>query len=370
MKKKLILTFGVVLLVNLILAQSNHSWPIFRGNQQLTGKTQSVLPSQPKLLWVFQTGDNIKSAPVVDKGKVVVGSTDGYVYCLGLNGNLNWKYDTGNAIEAPALILDDVVYIGNLDGNLFALDLITGEEKWQYKTDNQIIGSANWWKSNDKTYIMAGSYDFFLHCVDADNGKTVWKYESENYINGAPACSDGKIFLGGCDGFLHVVDVTTGVAGKKIDVATYVPGSPALEGNSVFLGDYDGRFFRVDIQNEKTTWEWEDEKTSLPFIASPAIADNMVITGNHNKFLYCFNKNTGAKVWEYNSGSRIEASPVIGGNKVVVANMRGDLVLLNLSDGKVIWEYEVGSQIIGNPAVAGGCIFTGAYDGNIYCFGE
>jgi eukaryotic-like serine/threonine-protein kinase len=75
-------------------------------------------------------------------------------------------------------------------------------------------------------------------------------------------------------------------------------------------------------------------------------------------------------MWEYNTGNRVEASPVIAGNKVVVANMRGDLALVNLSDGKVIWTYEIGSQIIHNPAIAGGLMFVGAYDGNVYCFGE
>jgi outer membrane protein assembly factor BamB len=85
--------------------------------------------------------------------------------------------------------------------------------------------------------------------------------------------------------------------------------------------------------------------------------------------LYCFDKNSGKKLWEYNTGSRVEASPVIVGDKVIVANMRGDLAIVNLSDGKPVWNYEIGSQIIGNPAVVENHIFVGALDGNIYCFG-
>ena len=87
-------------------------------------------------------------------------------------------------------------------------------------------------------------------------------------------------------------------------------------------------------------------------------------------FRYCFEKNTGEKLWEYNTGRQVEASPVIAGDKVLVANMRGDLAMVNLSDGKPVWSYEIGSQIIGNPAVAAGKIFVGAFDGNVYCFGK
>ena len=170
-------------------SQPFDSWPIFRGDQNLKGVSKTTIPNTPKLLWSFTTGDNIKSAPVVDKNKVVIGSTDGFVYCLDLTGKLIWKFETGNSIEAPALVLENTVYIGNLDGTLYALDLNTGKKLWDYECDNQIIGSANWWKEGNTTSIVVGSYDYYLHCVDAKTGKVRWKYESDNFINGAAACS-------------------------------------------------------------------------------------------------------------------------------------------------------------------------------------
>jgi len=367
---KYILPFLLFVFVNDVFSQSSDSWPVFRGNQQLTGISGSSVPDNPELLWTFQTGDNIKSAPVVSDGKIVIGAANGIVYCLDTNGKLIWKFETSNSIEAPALIYEGTVFIGNLDGTLYALDLGTGEVKWEYDTDNQIIGSANYWREKGITYILAGSYDYFLHCVNSQTGEVIWKYESDNFINGAPACLDGQTFFGGCDGFLHVVDIVSGQPKKKIDVATYVPGSPAMEKGIAYLGDYDGRFFQVDLEGEKTSWVWEHGETSLPFIASPAISGNRVVNANHNKFLYCFDKNTGKKLWEHNTGNRVEASPVIAGDRVIAANMRGDLILVNISDGKVVWMYELGSQIINNPAVAGGRIYVGIYDGTVYCFGK
>jgi len=142
------------------ISQPTDSWPIFRGDQNLKGVSKSTIPNSPKLLWKFTTGDNIKSAPVIANGKVVIGSTDGYVYCLDNNGKLLWKFETGNAIEASALIHENIVYIGNLDGTLYALDLNTGKKLWEYETDNQIIGSANWWKEGNTTSIVVGSYDY------------------------------------------------------------------------------------------------------------------------------------------------------------------------------------------------------------------
>jgi len=152
-------------------------------------------------------------------------------------------------------------------------------------------------------------------------------------------------------------------------VATYVANSITVDGEKAYIGDYDGRFFQVDIKTEKTTWVWEHETTKLQFIASAALVGNKVLTANHNKFLYCFDKDSGKKLWEYNTGKQVESSPVVVGDKVLIANMRGDLAMVNLSDGKPVWTFEIGGQIINNPAVANGKIFVGAYDGNVYCFG-
>ncbi len=134
--KKIIYTIILIWLTFNCFAQSPNSWPIFRGDQNLTGVSKTIIPNSPKLLWTFETADNIKSAPVVADGKVVIGSTDGVVYCLDLNGKLLWKFDTGNTIEAPALIVNKTIYIGNLDGMLYALDLNSGEKNAFFASKN------------------------------------------------------------------------------------------------------------------------------------------------------------------------------------------------------------------------------------------
>ncbi len=341
-----------------------------RGNQALTGVVNESLPDKLRLLWSFKAGDEIKASPVVSGNIVVAGSMDGFVYALDKNGKLLWKVGTGNGIEAPALILDDVVYIGNLTGVVFALNLTDGKEIWQYKTEGQISGSVNWWKSGNSIRLIVGSYDYNLHCIDAATGKNIWKYESDNFINGAAACVNGTAIFGGCDGFLHVVNIATGMAEAKIDVATYVPGSAPTAGGLVFVGDYDGGLSCASIAEKKIVWKYTSEKTQLPFVASAALPGDRVITGCRDKQVYCFSKADGKLIWKYNTGEKVDASPLVCQDKVLVANMRGDLILLKLSDGNPVSAYELGSPVFSNPAVSGGRVFTGAADGNIYCLGK
>jgi outer membrane protein assembly factor BamB len=215
---------------------SAQTWTIFRGNQQLSGAISASLPEKPKLLSSFQTGDDIKASPVISGQTIFCGSTDGTMYAIGFDGKLKWKFDSGNAIEAPALLLDGSVVFGQLDGLFYRLDEKSGKQIWKYKTDNQIMGSANWLKVGSQYRLVVGSYDYNLHAVGFAKGDSIWRYESDNYINGAPGIYGKNAVFGGCDGFVHLVNIETGNVFKKIKLETYVASSPVIDGKFAYMG--------------------------------------------------------------------------------------------------------------------------------------
>ena len=370
MNKQIIIIALQILVIYNISGQQTTNWENFRGNSQLTGYLNIDIPNNVDIKWMYKTGSEVKSSPVAKNNKIIIGSTDGYVYCLNMQGKLVWKFNTGNAIEASALIYDQNVIIGNLSGSLFSLKLDDGIKNWEYKTENQIMAAPNCWTSGNKSYILVGSYDYYLHCIDARTGKGAWKYESNNYLNASVAIHENRAVFGGCDGFLHLVNIPDGKAEAKIEIATYVAGSACLDNGFAYVGDYDGGFSCINLGEKKISWKWSDEKTGLPFIASPSVYNNKVIIGNRNKHVYCFNKNSGELLWKTNTGERVDASALVTSTKVLVTNMRGDILLLDLKDGKILWSYELGSPIFSNPAVIDGKIIVGAQDGNIYCLGN
>lgn len=342
-------------------------WAMGRGNRQLTGVTTSSIPLQVQLKWTFKTDMELKSSPVVKGSRIVFGGTDGFVYCLDLNGKLLWKFKTDNSVEATALILGNAVYIGNLSGNFYAIELSSGKQLWKFRADNQFMGGANWWSDGKRTYILIGSYDYYLYCIDAATGKVVWKYEATNYLNATVAIEKYHAVFGGCDGLLHAVDIRTGKGVASTEVATYVAGSVALENGRAYVGDYDGKVNCLDYLRKTIHWKYSNPNKEIPFIASPSVLGNRVMIGSRDRYFYCFNKADGKVLWKRNTGSPVDASSVADSKNVLVSNMRGDLMLLSQANGNVIWTYELGSSVIGSPEVGANCILVGTKEGVLYC---
>jgi outer membrane protein assembly factor BamB len=369
-------------------------WPMFRGNAELQGVSQSQLPDKPTLLWSFKTAGPVKSSAIIAQGHVFIGSGDSNIYAFNLNdGKKLWSFQTADPVEAPPLFVNETIFVGSLGGFLYALEAATGKLRWKYKTDDKIVGAANVWK-NEKgaLQILVGSYDYRLHCVDAATGKSNWVYESGNYINGSPAISNGKTIFGGCDGLLHVISLADGKQVKEIEAGAYVAASAALAENRAYFGNYGNEFLCVDLSKDvpvadpakeknvrtrpsenggdeipNVIWRFRDKE--FPYFSSAALTKDKVLFGGRDKRLHCLNRETGEQIWSFATQGKVDDSPIVAGEKVIIGSDDGRVYVVSLKEGKELWSYEIGQPVDSSPAVADGKIVIGCDDGNVYCFG-
>src|SRR5215213_4991554 len=97
----------IVCLALSVLAQDTpaDNWSQFRGNQSLTGVSQSNVPDSLKPLWTYEAGDSIESSAAIVGGTVFVGSQKGELVALSLDkGTVYWKYQIDSPIgeSSPA----------------------------------------------------------------------------------------------------------------------------------------------------------------------------------------------------------------------------------------------------------------------------
>ncbi|MFT5151856.1 MAG: outer membrane protein assembly factor BamB [Planctomycetota bacterium] len=350
---------------------ASKGWSIFRGDTGLTGRSSETLPTDPSLLWTFETGGAITSSPTIADGRVYIGSDDAMLHCLDIaSGEEIWASETQDMIEAPPLVLDGRVFIGSSDYFFYAFDAITGEELWKYETDDKILGGANYIQGDDGTVIVVGSYDTKLYGFDPASGDKLWEYATDNYINGTPAISEGLAVFGGCDAVLHQVDTRTGEQYKSVPLCPdcHIAGSVAIADGYVYFGHYGNQFVCIEMATGNVRWSYGSGRQA--FFSSPAIGDERVIFGGRDRHLHCVDKVTGEAQWSFATRRKVDGSPVLCGDRVVFGSGDGRLYILDATTGEETWSYEIGQSLISSPAVFEKRIYIGGLDGSLYVFGE
>lgn len=135
--------------------------------------------SNGDLLWVYPTelplGHSPTIATVNGRSIAFVGGYDRKIHAV--DANSGQKISGYTAFEATAgfetnpLVVNNTVFAGNRDGYFYALDAVTGNPKWKYKTDGPVLFSAAY----KDGVIYFASNDAHAYAINADNGSLVWK---------------------------------------------------------------------------------------------------------------------------------------------------------------------------------------------------
>src|ERR1044072_4517446 len=267
----------VVLLAVSVLAQETpaNNWSQFRGNQSLTGVSQSQVPATLKQVWTYEAGDSIESSAAIVGGTVFVGLQKGELVALSLdNGSVYWKFPTGNPIgESSPAYAGGVVYIGDLGGWLNAINASDGKKLWAFKANGEIKSSPV--VVGDR--VLIGSYDEYLYCLNARDGSVVWKFKTNGPVHSTPGIADGIAFIAGCDELFRAIRISNGKEVFNVSSGAYTGASPALRGGLAFYGTFDNEVLGVNLAERKVDWRYEHPQRKFPFYSSAAVTRDRVV---------------------------------------------------------------------------------------------
>ena len=102
------------------------AWPTDAGHLYVAGANQA------QILYRLETQRPIVApATALPPNRLLVVSTDGYVYCIHENsGGLQWQFSTGEPIVQPAVVVEDAIYAVTGENNLFRLSGKDGQDAW------------------------------------------------------------------------------------------------------------------------------------------------------------------------------------------------------------------------------------------------
>ncbi len=193
---------------------------------------------------------------------------------------------TYGSISTMPIIIGDTVYLQDLGDNFMALDVATGEQRWQTVYNLANLGPSGVSVGYGKVYGTASPYA--VVALDALTGKEIWRttlidvkhdgqtgidmqttvYNGLVYISTVPG-NAGVFYAGGGMGIIYALDAETG----EIVWSFNTVDSPTLWGNSA-INSGGGCWFppAIDVRTGKTyfsvanpaPWPGQSKTANIP----------------------------------------------------------------------------------------------------------
>jgi outer membrane protein assembly factor BamB len=361
-------------------------WTEWRGDIHHTAPNDSFdVPDRGELIWSFQTGDQIYSSPVFYDGGLIIGSDDGWLYCLDpASGALNWKFRTGGAVQATALLLGDRAYFGSFDGQFYCISLPEpgsgGQPRlvWNFTCSDKVISSAHAHEGRIYFAELSGT----VHCLTIE-GAHVWSEKvSERDIWASP-CLDperGLLYIGDIGKGFYSLNMATGklVRPLYLDDRAEVYSSAALVNDMIYICTGEQReLLCLDPDDLSIIWTFfcDDACYSTPNIKNGRVYFSSYL------YLWCVpdrdpdgdgNISENEMFWRVDiNGFQIGSSPFVADGKVLVGS-DGEgykMFCINATDGNELWNVSANGYIYSSPVVFNGYVFYGSSDRSVHCTG-
>jgi outer membrane protein assembly factor BamB len=137
----------------------------------------------------------------------------------------------------------------------------------------------------------------------------------------------------------------------------------------VFIGTHKGAICCLNQQDGSIIW---NKHVTKPVLSSPAVLKERVYFASSDNSVYCFDCNTGLKIWEFATDDKIWSSPAIAENDGVLfcGSLDSHIYGLDIKTGNQTWKFPTMDIIDSSPCIASNMLFVGSRDGFLYAFGS
>ena len=339
---------------------------MFLGNQEHTGNYDSPsVKDEPEILWKFETGGQVISSPVIFDNKVYIGSSDNRLYAINAGtGKVLWEFETGGAVNSTPVVTKDKVMFLSYDGFFYALNREDGKLVWKFKTQGESrflvkdyfnkSFKPDFWDfylsspvvKGDKVYF--GSSDSNIYALDIVTGEKIWSYKTGGSVHSSPAISGNSLVIGSWDSNIYCVDASTGKEKWKFetgkDLESYiwlgVQASPAIDDGTVYIGSRDAKFYALDLETGKPIWITDEFNRSwMP--SSTAVGPKNIYTGSSDSFsFFSIDRKSGDINYAVDTKAYTFSSPAIDREMAYIGSANGRLYGIELTSGDIKWEFE------------------------------
>ncbi|XP_062991428.1 beta-alanine-activating enzyme [Elgaria multicarinata webbii] len=272
--------------------------------------------------------------------------------------HVRWKSDLGKCVDASPLVLISItdklnafVYIGAHSHMIQAIDLCSGDVKWERNLPDRIESSAC--VSKCGIFIIVGSYNGLVYVFRSSNGEIHWTFTTDDAVKSSAAVdpSTGLIFIGSHDQHVYALDIYKKECAWKLhSEAGAVFSSPhlSLSPHHLYIATLGGLLLAANPVMGNTIWK---QNCGKPLFSSPHCNKDYVCVGCVDGNLYCFS-HFGEKVWEFSSNGPIFSSPCISDfARGIFFGSHDYFTYCCTMEGNLLWKFQTTSAVYATPYV-------------------
>lgn len=236
-----------------------------------------------KMIWQLKTEGEIHARPAAGSGLVLAGSDDGYLYALKAGASYPqkvWTRDCLAPVRSAPVIENGRIYFGTHDGELMCLDA-SGAELWRVTGRRRIVAQP----LIVDQLIYFGSIDCNIYAVQVDHPVIEWNFRTKGEVTAAAAYADGKVFIGAADGSFYALDSLGGQEVWRYPVGKPVVSAATIFRETVYFGALDGAVYALHAKTGELIWRYQ---TGGPIHSSPTVADGAIYIGSDDGHIYAF----------------------------------------------------------------------------------
>lgn len=310
-----------------------------------------------------------KSSPVVDSGRVFIGSDQGKMLCLDFSGNLLWEFNTDfhpHGVHQTPIIVGSKVIFSGYDGGIYAINKEKGALIWKNKASSFNGSSPIYDGESNMVYIGLENSTLkgTMAALDADTGKLIWELSTNEHVPSRAAIGKNILVFGSNDCFLYACDKYDGKLLWKFRAYGAMKGRLTVDGNLCYATSFDGFLYCIDLAGKQV---WKKRLGKLVY-NEPVIFEDNVLVGSYSGQLTALDKRTGRIEWHFMCGGPIQSYPLCHDGIVYFGSHDKNIYAVDARDGTLLWNFQTGGIVTSSPAIHDGMLLISSFDGYLYCF--
>ncbi len=292
-----------------------------------------------KRIWNKKINEDISTGITLGFNKLLLSSSDGEVFCLSKKtGEIIWQYSSSGEILSPPATNGDIVAIQNIDGRVTAVDLDTGDFRWDYRS---VIPNLTLRGTSEPSFFEGFLYVGFangnLAKIEPRSGVTQWeipittsKETSEIGrivdIDGNFVFSSGIAFVATFQGDIAALDTRSGrfIWKEKSSTANDLLSS---RGKIILIDEKDQV---LAYSQNSGNLDWFNKDFYLRNLTSPNKLKSLVIFGDYQGFIHALDISQGEQVARQRTSRSKIISISVRDENVLTLDEKGKLSLFTL----------------------------------------